>query len=154
MFVHLLAKRLNVTWRLFEILISQKDMDSTNVWSDWLMETFLLSTFSTVRRMEKMCCFFCGFFCKLCLIFELLLSLYLFSSYKPNIVSWIKYISLIFSVKLLLHELLVWGQNVCKMNPNTILRKGLMLIVLACLLIKLDHTSTMPVSFRSILAWI
>lgn len=118
----------------------------------WKLFSWALSQQSDGWR--RCAVFFVGFFCKLCLIFELLLSLYLFSSYKPNIVSWIKYISLIFSVKLLLHELLVWGQNVCKMNPNTILRKGLMLIVLACLLIKLDHTSTMPVSFRSILAWI
>lgn len=121
----------------------------------WLTDgIFSLEHFLNSQTDGEDVLFFCGFFCKLCLIFELLLSLYLFSSYKPNIVSWIKYISLIFSVKLLLHELLVWGQNVCKMNPNTILRKGLMLIVLTCLLIKLDHTSTMPVSFRSILAWI
>lgn len=63
---------------------SQRDMDSTNVWSGWLMGTFLLSTFSAVRWWR------CAIFCKLCLIFDLLLSLYLFSNDKPNVISWIQ----------------------------------------------------------------
>lgn len=50
MFVHLLAKCLNVTYGcLWFGRSSQRDVDCKNVRSDRVMETFFLSTFSAVR---------------------------------------------------------------------------------------------------------
>lgn len=92
-------------------------------------------------------------FCQVCLICDLWISLCLFSNCEPNIDSRINYISLIFTLRLLIW-VLVWGQNVCKMNPDAILRKGLMFVGLACLLVKLDYISSMPVWFGFTLVWL
>lgn len=89
---------------------------------DWLMEAFLWSTFSTVGWLR-----ICVAFCELCLIFDLCVQSLLTPHCLMNKT----------------HFTFYWYMSFITKETQTLswLTKGLILIGLTSLLVKLDHTS-------------